>query len=96
MKFKETAGNMELLNEISDKLGALVIALECARVADGNLMEFFDVDAEENKNYILTQHKTADIENAIVFDYIINALDKAKELDKMVRQVCEKVAGGNA
>lgn len=96
MNFKETAGNMELLNEISDKLGALVIALECARVADGNLMEFFNVDAEENKSYILTRHKTADIENAIVFDYIINALDKAKELDKMVQQVCEKVAGGNA
>lgn len=96
MNFKETAGNTELLNEISDKLGALVIALECARVADGNLMEFFDMDAEENKNYILAQHKTADIENAIVFDYIISALDKAKELNKRVRRVCERVAGGNA
>ena len=83
MNFKETAGNIELLNEISDKLGALVIELECARVSNAPLLKYFELDPEGKGAAAGIQfgYTSAGFNNRVVNDYIFSALDKAKELN---------------
>lgn len=93
MSFKETADSLELPNEISDKLGALVTALECAKVSNAPLLTYFELDPEEKGTAAIIQfgYTGAKFNNTVVNDYIFSALDKAKELDKRVNQICNEV-----
>ncbi len=93
MSFKETADSLELLNEISDELGALVTALECARVSNAPLLTYFELDPEEKDTAAPIQfsYTNARFNNMVVNDYIFSALDKAKELGKKVNQICNEV-----
>lgn len=93
MSFKETADSLELLNEISNKLGALVTALECARVSNAPLLTYFELDPKKKSTAAKIQfgYTSAGFNNIVVNDYIFSALDKAKELDKRVNQICNEV-----
>ena len=62
-------------------------------VSNTPLLTYFELDPEKKSSAAKIQfaYTNARFNNIVVNDYIFSALDKAKELDKMVNQICDEV-----